>query len=186
MRQEFLIALGSNMVTEGGNRVETLGSAIRMLNAHAGRVTRVSRFFSTPCFPVGAGPDYVNACIALESDVESLELIKKLHEIEELHGRERPHRWASRTLDLDLIAAGNAVLPDAQTLNHWMHLPLEDQMKSTPDGLILPHPRLHQRAFVLVPLMDIAPGWFHPALRRHVTQMLQDLPPEDLAEILPL
>jgi 2-amino-4-hydroxy-6-hydroxymethyldihydropteridine diphosphokinase len=186
MAQEYLIALGSNLISQSGDRTETLASARTMLAQNAGRIRRVSRFYSTPCFPAGAGPDYVNACIALEADADPDQLIKNLHEIECLHGREREQRWGSRTLDLDLIAAGNAVLPDEATHETWRNLPLERQMQEAPDQLILPHPRMHERAFVLIPLMDIAPHWMHPILRQTVTKLSSNLSQEEIGDILPL
>lgn len=186
MTQEYLIALGSNMVSQSGDRTETLTSALGMLAEHVGQIRRVSRFFSTPCFPAGAGPDYVNACVSLSAAANPDDLIKKLHNIEKIHGRVRKNRWGSRTLDLDLLACGDRISPDLNTFEQWRALPLDQQMTHAPDQLILPHPRLHERAFVLVPLVDIAPDWRHPILRQNVTKMLQDLDKNAIAEVVPL
>lgn len=101
-------------------------------------------------------------------------------------GRTRGVRWGTRTLDLDLIACGDAVLPDLTTYLHWRDLPLEAQMQAAPQELILPHPRMQDRAFVLVPMADIAPDWVHPVLDRSVRQMLAALPAAACAEITPL
>lgn len=98
-------------------------------------------------------------------------------------GRERGTRWGQRTLDLDLLAMGDLVLPDAQVYAHWRDLPLEDQARRAPEQLILPHPRLQDRAFVLVPLSDVAPDWRHPVLGRTVLEMRDALSPEALAEV---
>lgn len=101
-------------------------------------------------------------------------------------GRVRTKRWGQRVIDLDLLAAGDRVLPDARTFAHWRDLPLEAQLVSAPDQLILPHPRLQDRSFVLVPLAEIAPDWVHPILNKTVQQLKDALDPADLAQIKPI
>ena len=101
-------------------------------------------------------------------------------------GRERTERWGMRTLDLDLIACGRLVMPDRATHDAWRGLAPESQRIAAPDTLILPHPRLQDRAFVLVPLRDIAADWLHPVLNMTVQEMCDALSPEDLAEIVAL
>lgn len=146
---------------------------------------RLSRFFSTPCFPPGAGPDYVNAAAVLTASGTAGEILRKLHDVESSFGRERRERWGMRTLDLDLLGVGSQVLPDRATYESWSSLPLDQQRERTPDRLILPHPRLHERAFVLVPLADVAPDWVHPVLHRSVSALCDALPPEARAEVVP-
>ena len=149
---------------------------------------RASRLFRTPCFPRGAGPDYINAaaCVTLPGELSPMDLLTILHRIEESCGRERGGRWIGRTLDVDLLAVGDSILPDAFTQSRWRDLPFRDQLRLAPDELILPHPRLQDRAFVLVPLADVAPDWVHPILGLSVIQMIAQRPPEEVATVMPL
>ena len=186
MGQEFLIALGSNLGSEQGNAAQTVAAALDALSENDLTLRRVSRFFATPCFPAGAGPDYVNAAAALTFSGNPVQLLERLHKIEDHFGRKRVQRWGSRTLDLDLIAAGSGVTPDRDSHDRWRTLAPEQQTRESPDQLILPHPRLQDRAFVLVPLNDIASGWIHPVLRQSVAEMLTSLPMELRDEAVPL
>jgi len=128
----------------------------------------------------------VNAALVIPWADSPEALLDLLHEIEEAFGRTRTARWEARVLDLDLIALGQAVRPDAETQAQWRALPLDRAAQETPGTLILPHPRLQERAFVLVPLADVAPDWRHPLTGESVREMLEALPAEDLAEIRPI
>lgn len=182
----FLVALGGNLPSGSGLPADTLRAALDMLADRAVQPRAVSRFYRTPCFPAGAGPDYVNAAAILDFSGTPSELLAILHGVEAEFGRERVQRWGRRTLDLDLVAAGQAVLPNAQVFADWRDLPPDQQMRQTPDQLILPHPRLQDRAFVLVPLADIAPDWVHPVSNRTVRQMLEALPETARKEVVAL
>ena len=186
--QTALIAFGANLPFEGCKPEQTLHLAINTFPEVSLTISSVSRFFATPCFPAGAGPDYVNAAALLqvEKSMAAKDLLSRLHKIEAMFGRERNQRWGMRTLDIDLLALGDLVLPDVATQSLWRNLDPAQQASETPDGLILPHPRLQDRAFVLVPLADVAPDWCHPVLKRTVAQMIAALPVADLAEMRPL
>lgn len=185
-RSNALIALGANLPSSAGLPQRTLVAAVAAMPARGLVIRAVSRFFATPCFPPGAGPDYVNAVIRVETNLSADACLAALHGIEEGFGRERAQRWGMRTLDLDLLAMDGVVSPDAATQAHWRDLPVNEQAQQAPDRLILPHPRLQDRGFVLVPLTDIAPGWTHPILGRTAAELLAGLPPADLAQIRPI
>jgi 2-amino-4-hydroxy-6-hydroxymethyldihydropteridine diphosphokinase len=181
-----LIALGGNVVSPYGPPELTLQAAVGQVARDIGKVTGKSRFFRTPCFPAGAGPDYVNAAMAVATTLDAPDLLLRLHDIEAGFGRERLQRWGMRTLDLDLLALGDLVLPDLSTHAAWRALPADLQKMRAPDEVILPHPRLQDRAFVLVPLVDVAPDWVHPILGLSVRQMRDACLTADLAEVVPI
>lgn len=157
------IGLGSNL----GDRRATLDAAVRRLRAEPGlRVLAVSRYYETApvdC-PPGSG-DYLNAAVAVETDRDPHDLLKLLQHIEQQFGRVRTGVNSPRTLDLDLLLYG-------------------DRAIDTPD-LIVPHPRMHERAFVLVPLADVGKQADHPGFGKRVWRLLEELPASERASIRP-
>ena len=143
------IALGANL----GDTVATLNSTIAVLAQHP-NITLISRSSWYQTAAVGPPqPNYINGCIVIETDLEPQELLTLLLTIEDQFGRVRQERWGARTLDLDLLLYGDRTL-------------------STPH-LELPHPRMAIRAFVLVPLAEIAPAWIDPISGRSIEQLVQ-------------
>ena len=128
------IGLGANL----GDAQTALRQAIAELSASPGIIDlQASGFYRTA--PVdSSGPDYVNAVASMHTTLEPMELLRRLQAIEQAHGRERPYRNAPRTLDLDLL---------------WF----DGQHIDMPE-LTVPHPRMHERAFVLAPLQELAPA----------------------------
>ena len=184
--QQMLIAFGANLKTGELSLSATLLAAAKALQTPDISLKAMSRLFASPCFPAGAGPDYVNAAALLETTLSPVDLLAHLHAVEADFRRERLQRWGRRTLDLDLLAAGDVILPDQQTQTDWRNLPPADQPLQAPKTLILPHPRIQDRAFVLVPMADIAPDWRHPILGLTVRQMLARLDPADILAVTPL
>jgi len=183
---QTLIALGANLDSPVGMPAETLRRALDALADAGFRIDNVSNFYQTPCFPEGAGPDYVNAVARLSAGQEPNVTLDALHRIEVAFGRTRDRRWGGRTIDMDLLASGSAVLPDLQTFKAWAELPQKAQLRTAPKELILPHPRLHERGFVLIPMADVAPDWRHPVLGKTVSEMVNDLPAAVRSAIKPL
>lgn len=166
MRGCILVAVGANLVGAGGRTpLETCEWAVGRVAALPGlRLLGQSRWFRTGSVPPGQ-PDYVNGALALAGEMEPHALLAALHGIEAAAGRERVARWGPRTLDLDLVAVDDLVVSDAV--------------------LTLPHPRMHQRGFVLSPVCDVAPGWRHPVLGVTAAALLRDCADAGAAKALP-
>jgi len=147
------IALGSNL----GDRNAHIAAAIDQLGNHDNiEVLKTSSIYQTQ--PVGGPPhqpDYLNAVVAVQTTLATRNLLEHLMQIEENLHRHRNLRWGPRTIDLDLL--------------------LYDQEIIDKPDLVVPHPRMHQRRFVIEPLTEIAPHVLHPILKRTTTQILQEL-----------
>lgn len=177
-----LVALGANLPSEVGDPAATLRAALRIMHLSPDIAIRaLTNFWTSPAHPAGSGPDYCNAAALAATTLAPDAFLAALHGIEAEFGRDRANgRWQSRPLDLDLIAWNNLVLPDSETQDRWRTLAADAQIHATPDQLILPHPRMQDRGFVLAPLAQIAPGWRHPRTGLTVTAMLAALPAENL------
>lgn len=181
----ILLAFGGNQPVGDQTPAKVIVGALQALSDRGLHLVQQSALYRTAAFPVGSGPDYVNgaACLIAPPDMGAEAVLACLHEVEAAFGRRREVRWGPRTLDLDLLAIGDLVLPDAAEQTRWRCLSAEDQAQLAPDRLILPHPRMQDRAFVLVPLAEVAPDWRHPTLGQTVREMRDALPAADLAEV---
>ena len=160
------IGLGANLGASLEDCRATLEAALAMLDRCPGvRLLRRSRWYRSE--PIGPPqPDYVNGCALLAVELEPEALLDRLLAVENRFGRVRAERWGPRSLDLDLLVMGARQL-------------------DTP-RLQLPHPRLRERAFVLVPLAEIAPGWLVPPDGRSVAALAAALVPGPSAALEPL
>jgi 2-amino-4-hydroxy-6-hydroxymethyldihydropteridine diphosphokinase len=186
MRKTAVISLGSNAASQAGNPRANVVAALAGMAAAGLHPTAVSRVYRSPAWPPGSGPEFANACAMADTDLGPDEVLARLHAVEAGFGRARTARWSPRTLDLDLLFHGGSVLPDPQTWQGWRDLPPDRQRTEAPDRLILPHPRIADRAFVLLPLAEIAAGFVHPVTGLTVRAMLDDLPPGALVGVVPM
>lgn len=155
------IALGANLPRGEITPRETLSQALDALDAAGVRVQARSSDWHSPAWPDPADPPYVNAVARVETGLAARPLLDLLHRIETDFGRTRAVRWASRSLDLDLVDYNGRAASDV-------------------DGLEIPHPRATQRAFVLMPLQEIAADWCEPGSGRHIADLIARLNPADL------
>jgi 2-amino-4-hydroxy-6-hydroxymethyldihydropteridine diphosphokinase len=165
----ILVALGANLpAPDGTTALETVKAAVARVDAGPNRVVACSGWYSSPAWPPSDQPDYVNGVVRLETQFNPLELLYLLHQIEASSGRRRTVKNAARILDIDLIDYHGEVSGGVA--------------EGGDNHPILPHPRAHQRAFVLLPLMEIAPEWHHPVSGRSVNDLIRNLPPDHLCE----
>ena len=153
------IALGSNL----GNSQKNVETALEILNHHPNiHVKSCSSWYQTA--PIGPPqPDYINGCAILDVQLKPDHLLETLLAIENQLGRIRRERWGPRTLDLDLLL-------------------FDDLIWETP-ALEIPHPRMRERAFVLVPLAEIAPNWVDPVTGKTIIQLLETVDCSDVKKL---
>lgn len=160
----ILIALGSNRSGVWGSPAATLKRAVKELAKTPGaRILRQSRFYKTDGVGPGRPGTFVNSVVAIEAHCGPDALLRRLKMIERTAGPRSARRWGPRTLDLDILDYRGRVLD-------W---PEKGRLKDAAirTRLVLPHPLLHKRPFVLVPLIDAAPDWRHPVLYLSARQL---------------
>lgn len=148
------VGLGANLPsTDYTSPQATLGAALDGFAAAGVAVVARSPWYRSAPVPRSDQPWFVNGVAAVETALTPEALLSALHRIEAAFGRVRRERWGPRIIDLDLIAFHDTVL-------------------AAPGGPEIPHPRMHERAFVLLPLADLAPDWRHPVTNRTVQDLI--------------
>ncbi|MDR1133153.1 MAG: 2-amino-4-hydroxy-6-hydroxymethyldihydropteridine diphosphokinase [Synergistaceae bacterium] len=143
-----LLSLGSNV----GDRLANIRAAVALLGK-SNRVTAKSGVYETPPWGIETQPRFLNCCAAIETDKSPLELLRGLKEIERELGRAARGKWEEREIDIDILTYGDE--------------------RITAADLAIPHPLMRERAFVLVPLRDIAPGFKHPESGESIDRLLE-------------
>lgn len=154
------LSLGSNV----GDREFMLNRAIDLLNTQAGKVYRVSAVYRTSPWGITEQPEFLNQVLLLETRMAPDELMRCIIQIEAVMGRIRTTKWGPRTIDIDILFYGDRIIQSTD--------------------LVLPHPFLHERRFILLPLAEIAPDFLHPILHQSMTELLSSL--NDQLEVIPL
>lgn len=150
------IALGSNM----GNRLEMLRAALKKLESAGFDIKAKSRVWETRPWGITDQTHFLNMCIIAQSELDALDMLHCLKKIEQCIGRKEGERWGPRLIDIDIVL-------------------IENETVSQPE-LTVPHPHMHERRFVLVPLAEIAPDMINQNLGKTVQELLCELPEEEM------
>ncbi len=138
---------GSNI----GDRYEQLAEAIAHIEQEIGKVTSASSIYETEPWGNTDQPNFFNQALEVDTNCEPIEVLDKIHEIEERMGRVRTQKWAKRNIDIDLIFYGTEILKS--------------------EKLTIPHAHMHERNFVLIPIMEIAGEFVHPELGETIEEL---------------
>jgi 2-amino-4-hydroxy-6-hydroxymethyldihydropteridine diphosphokinase len=157
----IILGIGANLIPDGYETPQQgCAAAIGYLAQHDIRVLDQSRWFETAPVPISDQPWFVNAVILAETELTAAAALAALHRIEKQFGRTRKQHNEARVLDIDLLDYGGMV--------------------TDREDLILPHPRMHERAFVLLPLNDVVPEWVHPITRSSIATLIAALPDDQI------
>ena len=146
LKKTYLLT-GANL----GDRFTNMARAVELLRGRAGEVTRVSGLYETAPWGNVVQPHYLNQAIELLTELTPAKLLKTTQRIEEELGRIRQTKWGARIIDIDILF-------------------YEDHIVATPT-LTIPHPHIHRRNFVMVPMLDIAPQWQHPVFKKTIEEL---------------
>ncbi len=150
MKTTYLL-LGGNM----GDTQKYIFDAKKMIEAAIGIIKEESALYQTSSWGKTNQPDFINQVISVETKCNPQQLLSKTMGIENALGRQRTEKWGSRTMDIDILFYGDGVINEKE--------------------LVIPHPHLHERRFTLIPLMEIASGFYHPVLKQTISDLCVNL-----------
>lgn len=148
---DVYLLLGSNL----GNRRLFLEKAIALISSDIASIVTSSAVYETQSWGKTDAPDYLNQVVYLQTSLPARAVLEKILAIELFLGRRREEKWGSRTIDIDILFYGDAIVNE--------------------NGLYIPHPELHNRRFTLEPLSEIAPNLEHPVLKKNILQLKNEL-----------
>ncbi|HEY8783798.1 MAG TPA: 2-amino-4-hydroxy-6-hydroxymethyldihydropteridine diphosphokinase [Mucilaginibacter sp.] len=148
---DVFLLLGSNL----GKRHLLLNKAIKHIENDIAPVVKTSAIYETQSWGKTDAPDYLNEVIMLRTNLPAQIILQKILSIENILGRRREEKWGPRTIDIDILFYGQAIIDEP--------------------GLHVPHPHLHKRRFTLEPLADIAPFLMHPVFKKNILQLKNEL-----------
>jgi 2-amino-4-hydroxy-6-hydroxymethyldihydropteridine diphosphokinase len=148
---DVYLLLGSNL----GDRQGYLRQAINLIETEIAPLSIASSVYETQSWGKTDEPDYLNQVICIETNLSAHRILKKILNIEHMMGRKREVKWGSRIIDIDILFYGNDIISEP--------------------NLVVPHPQLHNRMFTLAPLAEIAPGFVHPLLGKHIFELKTEL-----------
>ena len=155
--------IGSNLDSKYGTKFDNISIALNLLVESRVKIKKVSNFYETPSYPNQNYPKFINMGLTIDFKKECLDLLKKIKLIEKKLGRIRTKRHDPRIIDIDIID-------------------FNGEIKVT-NNLILPHPKCHLRNFVLFPIFQIDPNWFHPIIKKNAQFLINSLSQKSRIEI---
>ena len=162
----IILAIGSNLPSKFGNRFKNIELVIKNLEEKDIEVINKSSFYETPSYPDKNNPKFINVVIEVKTKLSPVKLASNLILIEKIYGRTRNKKNDPRTCDIDIIDYDKKIVKS--TINQ---------------NLIIPHPKMHKRNFVLVPLFDVSKTWIHPVKKTSIKELVDLLTTKDLRAI---
>ena len=164
----IILGLGSNLHSSFGNRFENISLAISYLKSYKIKVIKESNFYETPSYPNNKNPKFINIAAGISTNLSPADLASILISIEEKLERKRNYKNEPRTCDIDIIDFNSKII----------------DFKYKNLDFKVPHEKLGDRNFVLIPLKDILPNWKHPKTKEIISSLIQNLPEDDRKSIL--
>ena len=170
-----ILAFGANLASAIGQPRDTIEAALGTLEAEGVGLCRLSSFYRSAALTLNEdadAPDFVNLVATVATKLQPDDLLALCLETERRYGRSPGARWSARTLDIDLIAYEDLILPNQAA---WQEISSSTDPAAISKELMVPHPRMHIRDFILVPLVEVEPQWRHPVTGKSARMMLEQL-----------